>query len=77
MLYEDATHGEPDATDAASWKSYFGLSFDVVADVDGSVEADWYHTKPTFVVIGRDMVVDAILDGADLGLIEGYVTSAI
>ncbi len=77
ILYEDATHGEPDSSDAASWASYFGLSFDVAADADGTVEAAWYRTKPTFVVIGRDMVVDFIGSSSDLGSLEGHVSAAL
>ena len=77
ILYEDVTHGEPDYTDAASWATYYGLSFDVAADADGSVEAAWYRTKPTFVVIGRDMVVDFIGDASDLGSLESYVNAAL
>ena len=77
ILYEDATHGEPDHKDASAWAAYYGLGFDVAADADGTVEAAWYRTKPTFVVIGRDMVVDFIGSSSDLGSLEGYVTAAL
>ena len=56
VLVQDAGGGAPTVEDAAMWKDVFGLSYPILADVDGAFFQTYGHDTDVFVfyVIDRD-----------------------
>ena len=78
VLVEDLYGGWPTVEDAATWKAELGLTFPVLADVEGSFFSTYGSGRDVFVfyVIDRDGVISwkSTREGADtLELIQGEI----
>ncbi len=77
-LYEDALYNEPDASDAASWASYYGLTHPVWADTTGELESLYYQGgRPSYVLFDRQMNIVFADAGTSYSTLETEVTSLL
>jgi peroxiredoxin len=60
VAWQDATYGSVDTSECASWASYYGLTFPVLADSDEAVYFTYRGSdggRPLYVLLDRDMIV--------------------